>query len=337
MPIDPDTSKYAETLFDQRFEDEIRPAHWHRVQEAVARWNPNPQLLFSGSQARIFIALEAQYARQAAQAQVDCLIEAMNKVGLPFDDDAFRKTLNDTNKLLERHGEYAYRRVIEYFNSGTFVDGARKAIEQEVDSEMGRIHDSILRLLRVKLQEAVLAARPTKHQSTMTNDQDRRFACLAIAEARKSISEQDGRPHPKVGAVVVKNGQVLSSAHRGEAPGNHAEFTALEQKLADDAVAGATVYTTLEPCTTRNHPKIPCARRLTERKVARVVVGMLDPDPRITGRGMQTLRNINTAIDFFPSDLMTEVEELNRDFKRFHEQQSEPQHQILSDEDGQKL
>jgi Invertebrate-AID/APOBEC-deaminase len=80
------------------------------------------------------------------------------------------------------------------------------------------------------------------------------------------------------------------------------------------------VYTTLEPCTTRNHPKIPCAKRLIERKVGRVVVGMLDPDSRITGRGLQALRDANIAIDFFPSDLMAVVEELNREFTRHHRQ-----------------
>ena len=83
---------------------------------------------------------------------------------------------------------------------------------------------------------------------------DRTFARLAIDEARKSVPEQDGRTHPKVGAVVVKNGRVLSSGHRGEVAGNHAEYIALEKKLADDVIAGATVYTTLEPCTTRNPP-----------------------------------------------------------------------------------
>jgi pyrimidine deaminase RibD-like protein len=160
---------------------------------------------------------------------------------------------------------------------------------------------------------------PTSTQKNASSD-DRKFASLAVEEARKSVPEADGRPHPKVGAVVVKKGRVLSSAHRGETAGNHAEFIALEKKLADDAVAGATVYTTLEPCTTRNHPKIPCARRLIERKVARVVVGMLDPDPRITGKGVLALREANIVIDLFPHDLMTEVEELNREFKRYHSQ-----------------
>jgi hypothetical protein len=63
---------------------------------------------------------------------------------------------------------------------------------------------------------------------------DRNFARLAIDEARKSVSENDGRAHPKVGAVVVKDGRVLSAAHRGEQYGNHAEFVALEKKLCDE-------------------------------------------------------------------------------------------------------
>jgi pyrimidine deaminase RibD-like protein len=154
---------------------------------------------------------------------------------------------------------------------------------------------------------------------------DRKFARMAIDEARKSVSESDGRPHPLVGAVVVKNGQVLSVAHRGEASGNHAEYIALEKKLSEEAVAGATVYTTLEPCTTRNHPKIPCAARLIERKVTRVVIGMHDPDERITGRGWLKLRKAGIVVESFPPELVPEVEELNREFTRHCEQEASPE------------
>ena len=216
--------------------------------------------------------------------------------------------------------------MLGHFNVPAIPQDALKALEQNVDNEMAHIHDIILRFLKVKLQEAVLTARRTK-QSTNLDDEDRKFANIAIEEARQSISEQDGKPHPMVGAVVVKNGNVLASAHRGEAPGDHAEFTALDKKLADESVFGATIYTTLEPCTSRNQPKIPCVKRIIDRKVARVVVGMLDPDPRITGCGLLALRNANIAIDVFPPDLMTEIEELNRDFKRLHEEQSQPQPQ----------
>jgi pyrimidine deaminase RibD-like protein len=149
---------------------------------------------------------------------------------------------------------------------------------------------------------------------------DDKFARLAITEARKSVPENDDRPHPLVGAVVVKDGMVLAVAHRGELESNHAEYIALEKKLGATNIVGATVYTTLEPCTTRNHPKVPCADRLVERKVERVVIGMVDPDERISGRGIQRLRQANIATALFPRDLMAEVEDLNREFSRYCKQ-----------------
>lgn len=149
---------------------------------------------------------------------------------------------------------------------------------------------------------------------------DRQFMEMATDEARKSKAE-DGRVHPRVGVVVVKDGRLLAAAHRGEFPGCHAEYIALEKKLKDSSIAGATIYTTLEPCTTRNHPKIPCASRLIERKVARVVIGMLDPNPEITGRGQRALRKARIATELFPHDLMDEIEELNREFTRSHDRQ----------------
>jgi pyrimidine deaminase RibD-like protein len=160
------------------------------------------------------------------------------------------------------------------------------------------------------------------NQSTRMNGpqvtaDDYRFALMAVEQARKSVGE-DGRTHPKVGAVIVVDGEVLATAYRGEIPGCHAEYIALERKLADMSVAGATVYTTLEPCTERNHPKIPCARRLVERRVKRVVIGTLDPNPVIRGHGVIILREANIITDLFPADLMAQVEELNRDFMRSH-------------------
>jgi len=134
---------------------------------------------------------------------------------------------------------------------------------------------------------------------------DRKFERLAIDEARKSTPE-DERVHPRVGVVVVKNGRVLAKAYRGEISQCHAEYIALERKLPEASLSGATVYTTLEPCTSRNHPKVPCAIRLTERKVARVVIGMLDPDDRISGRGQRTLRKAGINTGLFPADLMAQ-------------------------------
>ena len=138
----------------------------------------------------------------------------------------------------------------------------------------------------------------------------------AIRLARR-CSPEDGRPHPKVGVVVARDDQIVATAFRGErGRGDHAEFIALEKKLKRRILAGTTVYTTLEPCTTRNHPKISCVQRLIERRVRRVVVGMLDPNPTISGKGLLRLRDAGVTIDLFPPDLMATIEELNRDFRR---------------------
>jgi len=165
----------------------------------------------------------------------------------------------------------------------------------------------------------------------MTTD-DVHFMRMAIEEARKCQGE-DKRVHPMVGVVVVKNGQLLAKGYRGElSPGEHAEYTVLERKLEKDVLTGCTVYSTLEPCTTRNHPKVPCANRLAERKVARVVMGMLDPNPEITGRGQRNLRRANVATELFTADPMAEVEEVNRAFIRAHEKKA-PASPLRSSED----
>ena len=80
------------------------------------------------------------------------------------------------------------------------------------------------------------------------------------------------------------------------------------------------MYTTLEPCTKRSLSKVPCASRLAERKVARVVIGMLDPNKEISGRGVRQLRKSRITTELFKPDLMDEIEELNREFIRAHEQ-----------------
>lgn len=138
---------------------------------------------------------------------------------------------------------------------------------------------------------------------------DRQFCEIAVVEAKKSVAE-DERLHPKVGAVIVKGGKVLAIGYRGESgKGDHAEFCALK-KLTAAEVEGATVYTTLEPCSSRKHPKQPCTKHLIDGKVARVVFGMPDKDPSVYGH--HTLIEASIEIGVFPHDLIQELQTLNK-------------------------
>lgn len=102
-------------------------------------------------------------------------------------------------------------------------------------------------------------------------------------------------PNPWVGAVLVPAGDDPVTLGATAPPGGpHAEATALE--LAGPTARGATVYVTLEPCSHQGRTP-PCADALIEAGVARVVVGVEDPDPRVAGRGLARLREAGIHVD----------------------------------------
>src|SRR3984957_15339892 len=102
-------------------------------------------------------------------------------------------------------------------------------------------------------------------------------------------------PNPWVGAVVVPEGDQPAALGSTRPPGGpHAEAVALE--LAGSSARGATVYVTLEPCA--HHGRTPpCADALIAAGVRRVVIGVVDPDPQVSGRGVTRLRDAGVQVD----------------------------------------
>ncbi len=127
---------------------------------------------------------------------------------------------------------------------------------------------------------------------------------------------EDERPRPKVGAVIIKNNVIVCEGYRGEEnPGDHAEYTALIKKGKDIDFSGATLITTLEPCTTRKHGKKPCCQHIIDKGIKKVIIGMIDPNPEIRGKGEIFLQQSKKLIvDRFPAEYVNRVISINKDF-----------------------
>lgn len=108
----------------------------------------------------------------------------------------------------------------------------------------------------------------------------------ALAEARQGIGRT--HPNPAVGAVLVKGGRILSRGWHRAAGRPHAEIEALEGLKNPERARGATLYVTLEPCSTHGRTP-PCTGAIVRAGIARVVYGARDPNPRHAGRADRIL------------------------------------------------
>lgn len=121
---------------------------------------------------------------------------------------------------------------------------------------------------------------------------DERFMATALALGERG----QGRvwPNPAVGCVIVQGGRIVGRGWTRPGGRPHAETEALAQ--AGPAAAGATAYVTLEPCANWGRTP-PCAQALIAAGVRRVVVGCIDPDPRVDGKGIAQLRAAGVEVE----------------------------------------
>lgn len=139
---------------------------------------------------------------------------------------------------------------------------------------------------------------------------DHQLMSEALAQAQKALYLSN--PNPRVGCVIVKEGQVIGRGHTDKVGGPHAEIQALADVQANGFSAeGSTIYVTLEPC---NHTgrTPPCVDALIAAKPAMVVVAMSDPNPLVAGKGLERLKA--AGIDVRCGLLEADAQALNRGF-----------------------
>ncbi|WP_102345035.1 bifunctional diaminohydroxyphosphoribosylaminopyrimidine deaminase/5-amino-6-(5-phosphoribosylamino)uracil reductase RibD [Bacillus sp. Marseille-P3661] len=140
----------------------------------------------------------------------------------------------------------------------------------------------------------------------MTDEQYMRLAIELAANTKGQTS-----PNPLVGAVVVKNNQIVGMGAHLKAGEPHAEVHAIH--MAGEKAKNATIYVTLEPCS--HHGRTPpCADLLIKNEVSRVVIASTDPNPLVAGKGIKKLRDAGIEVDV--GVLKEEAEALNEVF--FH-------------------
>jgi diaminohydroxyphosphoribosylaminopyrimidine deaminase/5-amino-6-(5-phosphoribosylamino)uracil reductase len=138
-------------------------------------------------------------------------------------------------------------------------------------------------------------------------EQDARFMrrALELAEHGRGLTS----PNPMVGAVVVSDGEIVGEGFHERAGGPHAEVVALA--AAGARSRGATLYVTLEPCSHQGRTP-PCAPAVAAAGIRRVVAALIDPNPRVSGRGLAALRA--AGVDVTEAILAEHAERQNRSF-----------------------
>lgn len=144
----------------------------------------------------------------------------------------------------------------------------------------------------------------------MEENINKKYMRMAIELAKKGAGGVN--PNPMVGAVVVKNGEVIGRGYHKFFGGSHAEVYALEE--AGKEAEGATIYVTLEPCS--HYGKTPpCAKKIIDMGIKKCFIGSSDPNPKVAGKGVAMLKE--AGIEVVENVLKEECDEVNQVFFKY--------------------
>ena len=144
----------------------------------------------------------------------------------------------------------------------------------------------------------------------MEENINEKYMRMAIELAKKGAGGVN--PNPMVGAVVVKNGEVIGRGYHKFFGGPHAEVYALEE--AGKEAEGATIYVTLEPCS--HYGKTPpCAKKIIDMGIKKCFIGSSDPNPKVAGKGVAMLKE--AGIEVVENVLKEECDEVNQVFFKY--------------------
>ncbi len=121
---------------------------------------------------------------------------------------------------------------------------------------------------------------------------DEFFMKRALSLAKKANWRTS--PNPMVGAVIVKNGRIISEGYHKKAGLPHAEAEAIMK--AKDSLSGATLYVNLEPCCHKGKRTPPCTEAIISSGISRVVIAMRDPNPKVCGKGIEILHSYGIEV-----------------------------------------
>jgi diaminohydroxyphosphoribosylaminopyrimidine deaminase/5-amino-6-(5-phosphoribosylamino)uracil reductase len=132
----------------------------------------------------------------------------------------------------------------------------------------------------------------------------------ALELARQGLGRTS--PNPAVGALLVKDGQIVGRGFHTYAQAKHAEVVALEDAESAGGARGATLYVTLEPCS--HHGRTPpCADALVSAGITRVIAAMEDPNPQVAGQGFRRLHDAGIEVEV-AAEYTDEASRLNEAF-----------------------